>query len=614
MQKLVCILVTKFINDLIVTLGISAYFHDSAAALLIDGEIVCAAQEERFNRKKNTAEFPIQAIKFCINHAQLSVADIDEVVFFEKPLLKFERILETYYRNVPKGWRSFLKAIPDWSQRKLFLKREIRKELKSISSSEKSKYKLLFSSHHVSHAASAFYPSPFEESAILCIDAVGEWSTTSIASGKGNKIELISEMKFPDSLGLLYSSFTYFLGFKVNEGEYKMMGLSPYGNLEGDQTQKFLEIIRTHLVTVFDDGSIRLNQKLFKYTYGLRMVVDKKWEKLFGFPKRVAKEEITQTHANFSLAIQIITEEIVLKLASHAKEITDSKNLCLAGGVALNCVANGKLHESGLFDKIWVQPAAGDAGGALGAALAYYYVAHKKEKSAFGMMQNGFLGPKFRDDQIEKYANENDKKFELVHSEEDRNKLITSELIKGKVIGWIQGRMEFGPRALGARSIIALPSIPEMQSKINLAVKFREDFRPFAPVMLKDEAAKYFDFDELTPYMQFVQKVKQEYREDSPKNYNELAISDKLKVPRSKFQATTHVDFSSRLQVVSDENHPFSSLLKEVRNETGDGILINTSFNRNGEPIVCGLNDIFACYEETKIDVLVIGNHIFTKE
>ncbi len=601
---------------MIITLGISAYFHDSAAALLIDGEIICAAQEERFNRIKNSADFPSQAIAFCLKQAKIDLSDVDEVVFYEKPLLKFERLLETYYTHVPKGWQSFLKAIPEWSQKKLFLKREIKRELKALFPGEKSNYKLYFSSHHLSHAASAYYPSPYDESAILCIDAVGEWSTASISKGKGNEIEISKEMKFPDSLGLLYSSFTYYLGFKVNEGEYKMMGLSPFGNPVDEQTQKFIDIIRTQLVKIHADGSIQLNQKYFKYTYGLRMVQDKQWEKLFGFSKRLPADEVNQTHANFSYAIQKVTEEVVLKMAQTAKEITGSKNLCLAGGVALNCVANGLLHSSQLFKNIWIQPAAGDAGGALGAALALYYVKHPsiRNHAEKDHMQNGFLGPEITRNEIEEYAFTNEKAYRKCTSEKERNEFVASELSKGKVIGWMQGKMEFGPRALGGRSILALPSIPDMQSKLNLAVKFREDFRPFAPVMLGEEAQKYFSFEETSPYMQFVQKLSKEYRFDLPENFESLSIKEKLNVPRSKFQAITHVDFSARLQVISDPAHPLFNLLLKVREKTDDAILINTSFNRNGEPIVCGIKDAFDCFEETKIDILVLENYIFTKE
>lgn len=598
---------------MIVTLGISAYFHDSAAALLLDGKVVCAIQEERLNREKNTAKFPIRAIEQCLKHANLTISDIDEVVFFEKPLLKFERILENFYQQVPKGWRSFLQAIPDWSQRKLFLKREIRKELKSLDEQAKLKFQLYFSSHHLSHAASAFYPSPFDEAAILCIDAVGEWSTATISKGKNNKISVLKEMKFPDSLGLLYSSFTYYLGFKVNEGEYKMMGLSPFGNKEDEQTLFFSKIIREELLTLYSDGSFQLNHNYFDYTHSLRMVNDKKWAKLFGFSKRPPHEKLNQTHANFSLAIQMLTEEVVLRMAQTAKDLTGMKNLCLAGGVALNCVANGKLHEAKIFDSIWVQPAAGDAGGALGAALALYFVKHKKDKERTDSMQQALIGPEISTEEIEKYCLENNRKFKQFQHSTDRNKFVTEQLIKGKVIGWIQGRMEFGPRALGARSIIALPNIPEMQKTLNLAVKFREDFRPFAPVMLEEEANTYFDFNEKAPYMQFVQELKPAYRFELPVNYKDLTIEEKLTCPRSKFQATTHVDFSSRLQVIGEKEHPFYDLLLEIRNQTGDGILINTSFNRNGEPIVCFLNDIFTCYDQTKMDILVIGNYLFTK-
>ena len=599
---------------MIVTLGISAFFHDSAAALLIDGELICAAQEERFNREKNTSIFPSEAIKVCLKETKLEVSDIDEVVFFEKPLLKFERILENFYQNVPKGWRAFLQAIPDWSQRKLFIKREVKNEMKAIGKSKKLNFQLYFSSHHLSHAASAYYPSPFDEAAILCIDAVGEWSTATISVGKGNQIEILKEMKFPDSLGLLYSSFTYYLGFKVNEGEYKMMGLSPFGNIEAQQTQYFLSIIKNQLVSIYKDGSFKINQEYFNYAHGLKMVNDKKWKDLFGFTKRLPQEKLDQTHANFSLAIQIVTEEIILKMALNAQKLTGLKNVCLAGGVALNCVANGKLQESNIFDSVWVQPASGDAGGALGAALALYYVKHRKEKCKVDAMKNGFLGNEISNKEIQDFCIKEDRPFRYYENNEELNSFLVHRMKKGEVIGYVQGKMEFGPRALGARSILALPSYPKMQSKLNLAVKFREDFRPFAPIMLEDEALKYFELEQPSSYMQFVRKLRPEYRLDLPANFGELTIEDKLKVPRSKFQAITHVDFSSRLQVVSDSNHSLYKLLLETRKETGDGILINTSFNRNGEPIVCNLNDIFTCFEETQMDILVINNYVFEKK
>ncbi|MEZ4990859.1 MAG: carbamoyltransferase N-terminal domain-containing protein [Saprospiraceae bacterium] len=599
-----------------IILGISAYFHDSAAAILIDGKIVAAVQEERFNREKNTAVFPENAIRYCLEAAGISLHEVTAIVFFEKPFLKFERILETYYRNVPKGLFSFLRAMPQWAEKKLMLRREIRRELKRIDPTYKKQKPLLFSTHHLSHAASAFYPSPFSEAAILTIDAVGEWATASIGKGQGSRIELLKEMVFPNSLGLLYSSFTYFLGFKVNEGEYKLMGLAPYGLPHAAETERFIHIIKKDLVEIFADGSIRINRKYFRFESGLRMVPDKKWATLFGINKRAPKAEITQTHCNLAMAIQQVSEEIILKMARTAKTLTQSPYLCLAGGVALNCVANGKLQDRGLFRQIWIQPASGDAGGALGAALAYFYAQHPEAKDTSGTsdtINQAFLGPAITPDEVDAFLKNNSLQPLRFSTVQQRDQYVIREVLAGKVIGWIQGRMEFGPRALGARSIIANASLPDMQQKLNLSIKFREDFRPFAPVMLREEAEKYYGVSQAGSYMQFVHQLLPEYRFELPSGYDGLPIREKLNTPRSKFQAVTHVDFSSRLQIVEEENHPFYSLLQEMRRQSGDGILVNTSFNTAGEPIVCTLHDAYHCFIHTNMDILVVGNYAFTK-
>lgn len=599
-----------------IILGISAYFHDSAAAILVDGKIRAAAQEERFTRVKNTAAFPEHAIRYCLSEAEVSLHDLTAIVFFEKPFLKFERILETYYRNAPKGFLSFLRAMPQWAEKKLMLRREIKRQLKQIDPSYKKQKPLQFSTHHLSHAASAFYPSPFPEAAILTIDAVGEWSTASIGKGDGNCIKLLREMTFPNSLGLLYSAFTYFLGFKVNEGEYKLMGLAPYGQPEAEQTQNFIRIIKEELVEIFVDGSIRMNRKYFSFEYGLRMVPDKKWAKLFGITKRASKAEITQAHCNLAMAIQQLSEEIILKMARTAKALTQSEYLCLAGGVALNCVANGKLQQSELFRKIWIQPAAGDAGGALGAALAYYYTQHPRKVDAAlsaDTMNQALLGPAIPCSEIANFVRTKDLHPRRFSSVAERDQYVIQQVLAGKVIGWVQGRMEFGPRALGARSIIADPAHPDMQQKLNLSIKFREDFRPFAPVMLREEAVQYFGCANSGGYMQFVHRLLPDYRYELPSGYADLSPREKLQTPRSKFQAVTHVDFSSRLQIVEEESHPFYTLLREMRRQSGNAVLVNTSFNTSGEPIVCTLEDAYHCFLRTNMDILVVENYAFIK-
>ncbi len=597
-------------------LGISCYYHDAAAALVVDGHIVAAAQEERFTRIKHDERFPVHAVRYCLDEAGLSINDIDYVAFYDKPLLKFERLLETYYAFSPKGWLSFMRAMPVWIKEKVFLKDNVRKGLKEADENCNGKQKLLFPEHHLSHAASAFYPSPYNDAAILTIDGVGEWCTTSISKGEGNSITALKELHFPHSVGLLYSAFTYFLGFKVNSGEYKLMGLAPYGNPQDAQTQQFKQTILDNICTVYDDGSLFLHQQYFTYATGLRMVNDGKWEKLFGFPRKKEDEPLQQHHCNLALAIQQVTEDIVLKLARTAKQLTGSNNLCMAGGVALNCVANGKLQEVGIFDNIYIQPAAGDAGGAVGAALAAYHIQQEQPRIHTGTdaMHAAYLGIAYEDKDIIKTINKY--KAEATHIEDSSllTDTVAKEIADGKVVGWFQGRMEFGPRALGHRSILADPRNPEMQKKLNIKIKFREGFRPFAPLMLQEEAARLFGLQQPSPYMLFVHPIKEAYRKPLPSNYHTLSLMDKLYVQRSELPAITHIDFSARIQTVAEKDNPMMyQLLHAFKKLSGYGVLINTSFNVRGEPIVCNPNDAYACFMETDMDVLVMGNFVFYK-
>jgi len=603
--------------DTMKILGISAFYHDSAATILVDGKIVAAAQEERFTRKKHDPSFPLQAALYCLEAAELQLEDVDAVVFYDKPLLKFERLIETYYSFAPKGLRSFIKAMPVWLDEKLFLKRLLRKELSKIDSKAAKKIQLLFPEHHLSHAASAFYPSPFEKAAILTVDGVGEWATASISLGENENITVLKELHFPHSLGLLYSAFTYFLGFKVNSGEYKLMGLAPYGNPESQQVSDFVEKIKQHLVSIKEDGSIWLDQSYFNYATGLRMVNDAKWAKIFGFPRRPAESDMTQTHCDLALAIQIVTEEVVLKMAAEAKRLTGVNNLCLAGGVALNCVANGKLEKAGIFDSIFVQPASGDAGGSLGAALAaqHIYFGQKRPAVSEGdSLQGSFLGPSYENWEIKQAI----KKTKAVSTQyQDFEKLceVVAEAIDaGQAIGWMQGRMEFGPRALGARSILGDPRNPEMQLKLNLRIKYRESFRPFAPSVLATSAHKYFDMDGQSPYMLMVHPVQPSIRKPIPVGYHDLPLKEKLYVQRSELPAITHIDFSARIQTVTPETNPrYWALISAFEKRTGCGVLVNTSFNVRGEPIVCTPEDAYRCFMETEMDVLVIGDFVFNK-
>ncbi|MDX2001447.1 MAG: carbamoyltransferase [Chitinophagales bacterium] len=608
-----------FLTQLLATvkiLGISCFYHDAAAAMVVDGEIVAAAQEERFTRKKHDPDFPANAIHYCLRYAGCSLNDLDAIVFYDKPFLKFERLLETYYAFAPKGFASFLKAMPVWLKEKLFLKKLLYDELGKIGPFDKKKTKLLFPEHHLSHAASAFYPSPFEEAAILTIDGVGEWATASICMGRGASIEILKQLEFPHSVGLLYSAFTYFLGFKVNSGEYKLMGLAPYGNAKSDTVAQYRQVIKEHLVTIHDDGSIWLNQAYFTYATGLRMVPDERWEQLFGMPKRKEGDELEQRHCDLALAIQQVTEEIVLKMAQAAKQLTGAAHLCMAGGVALNCVANGVISEHGIFDEMYIQPASGDAGGAVGAALAAYhlYFQQPKTNSKKDGMSGSFLGPQYSDLDIELDLKPFSAAYQPFGDFEDLCTEVATLIAEGNVVGWFQGRMEFGPRALGNRSILGDARNTEMQKKLNLKIKYREGFRPFAPAVLEEDAEAYFQLQQPSPYMLLVAPVQENLRNDLPSNYAELPLVEKLYTQRSRLPAVTHVDFSARVQTVqAATNHRFHQLLMAFKQLTGDSVLINTSFNVRGEPPVCTPADAYRCFMRTEMDYLVLGNYLLDK-
>lgn len=597
-------------------LGISAFYHDSAACLIQDGKIVAAAQEERFTRVKHDESFPKNAVEYCLEFSGLSIDDLDAIAFYDKPFLKFERLLETYLSFAPKGIRSFITAIPVWLKEKMFLKKLIYDSLKEIEDYSKDELTLLFPEHHLSHAASAFYPSRFKEAAILTVDGVGEWATASICHGNGNEIKILRELKFPHSLGLLYSAFTYYLGFKVNSGEYKLMGLAPYGNPESALLQDYIEKIKTELVDIREDGSIWLNQAYFEYATGLKMVKEKKWEELFGFPRREGEAELEQHEADLALAIQMVTEEIVIKMAKEAKQLTGASAICLAGGVALNCVANGKLQNEGIFEDVYIQPAAGDAGGAVGAALATQFIYFGADRSPeFPDSMNGaYLGPEYYAIDVERAL----KKYRPIYkhySSSDLFPKIAELLDDGNVIGWFNGRMEFGPRALGGRSIIADPRRIDMQKKLNLKIKYRESFRPFAPSVLAEHTEDYFELTSDSPYMLMVQPLKEELRKKLPDGYNGLPLRDKLAVKRSDYPAITHIDFSARIQTVHKETNPeYWNLIQAFKQRTGCGMVVNTSFNVRGEPIVCDPEDAYRCFMNTEMDYLVIGEYVFAKE
>ena len=592
-----------------IILGISAFYHDSGAAIIIDGKIVAAAQEERFSRIRHDLSFPFQAINFCLNFAQTKVKDLDFVVFYEKPFLKFERLLETYIGFAPKGFRSFKVSMPSWVKDKLFQKRIIKKNLETISLSKFDESKILFTEHHISHAASAFYPSPYKRSAILIMDAVGEWATTSISIGENNKIQMLSEINFPHSIGLLYSAFTYFLGFKVNSGEYKVMGLAPYGR------PVFKKKILKNLIEIFDDGSFKINQKYFNYSTGFTMT-NNNFNKLFKMDRRNEDHSLNQKHMDLAASIQKVIEIIVLKIAKKAFDLTKCDNLCLAGGVALNCVANSKILEEKIFKNIWIQPASGDAGGSIGAALYGYYNNFNKKRviQKTDSMNGSFLGPKYTNNEIKRTLDKLRIRYEFINTDKIFNKTIKL-IIQGKTVGWFQGRMEFGPRALGHRSIIGDPRSKKMQKIMNLKIKFRESFRPFAPSILEEDSKEWFNISCKSPYMLFVAQLNQSKRvnlKPSQKNLKGLRL---LYVNRSVIPAVTHVDYSARLQTVNKKyNTEFYKLIKKFKQLTKCPLLINTSFNVRGEPIVCSPKDAIECFMSTNLDALVIENYFILKQ
>lgn len=583
-------------------LGISAFYHDSAACLVRDGEIVSAAQEERFSRKKHDNGFPRRAIDFCLSHSGIDVSGLDLVAFYDKSFLKFDRLLETYVSYAPSGIRSFIKSMPLWMKQKLSMKDYIRKELNYDG-------KMIFPEHHESHAASAFYPSPFDEAAVITMDGVGEWTTTSYGIGRGNEIELQEEMKFPHSLGLLYSAFTYYTGFRVNSGEYKVMGLAPYGE------PRYKDTILNELIDLKDDGSFRLNMKYFDYCAGLTMT-NGKFNKLFAGEPRKPESKLTQREMDLARSLQEVTEEIVLRIGKHVHDETGMKNLTMAGGVALNCVANGRLLREGPFENIWIQPSAGDAGGAIGAALIGWYRYSERPRAVDGEADRqlgSFLGPDYSDPEIRDQLDESGAVYHEIAP--DKVAEVSADLIAdGKVLGWFQGRMEFGPRALGSRSILGDPRSPKMQSLMNLKVKFRESFRPFAPAVLAEKANEYFDLDRESPYMLFVAEVKEERRKQITGEEEKLFGIDKLKVVRSDIPAVTHIDYSARVQTVHKETNPlFHELISSFDRKYGCAVVINTSFNVRGEPIVCTPGDAYRCFMRTNIDYLVVGNFMLAK-
>lgn len=597
-------------------LGISAFYHDSAAALLVDGELVAAAQEERFTRKKHDPGFPVNSIRYCLDAANICIEDVDAIAFYDKPFLKFERLLETYYDFAPRGLRSFIMSSTAWLKEKVFIKDLIIKELRKISIDQATRFNLLFPEHHLSHAASAYFPSPYSEAAILTIDGVGEWCTGGIFSARGNTVTLHKETHFPHSLGLLYSAFTYFLGFRVNSGEYKLMGLAPYGIPDHPEVARYKKLIYDYLADVKPDGSLWLHQKYFDYATGLRMINQKRWENLFGIPPRKPDDALSPQYGNLAQAIQQFTEEVVLLQAKHAREITGMKNICLAGGVALNCVANGKLLRSGLFESIYIQPAAGDAGGAVGAAYAAYHISYGKAKSnPCDAMKGSFLGPSWTDFEIEKILKRQGAVFHHFESEEELLTATANHIATGKVTGWVQGRMEFGPRALGARSILADARNPEMQRKLNLKIKYRESFRPFAPSVTNEKCSDYFNLPVESPYMLLVADVSDKIRLPLPANYHSLPFNERLYTLRSALPAITHLDMSARVQTVGESTNPrYYRLIKKFGQLTGCEVLVNTSFNVRGEPIVCTPEDAFRCFMATEMDILVVGNFLMVKE
>tara|TARA_B110000027_G_C16115665_1_gene299957 strand:- start:156 stop:1991 length:1836 start_codon:yes stop_codon:yes gene_type:complete len=589
-------------------LGISAFYHDSAACILKEGEIVAAAQEERFTRKKHDPSYPYNSIKFVLKYANLKLSEVDHIVFFEKPFLKFERLLETYVAFAPRGFASFSRSMPIWIKEKLYQKNLLFNKLKQHDENYKSDKNIFFSDHHLSHAASAFFPSPFDEAIVLTADGVGEWSTTTVAVGKGNKLNIKKEIHFPHSLGLLYSAFTYYIGFKVNSGEYKLMGLAPYGNPIFEDKIK-------NLIDIKNDGSFRLNQKYFNYATGLTMTNDN-FHKLFGKkPRNPNTEELTQFHMDIASSIQKVTEDIMVKLARSIREEYNIKNLCLAGGVALNCVANGKILQEKIFENIWIQPAAGDAGGSLGAALALWYLEQDNDRkiNPIDDMKGSYLGPEFTQSEIETELKLIGAKYEIVGHEDLINR--TSDyLIKEKAVGWFQGRMEFGPRALGGRSILGDPRSDKMQKNLNLKVKYRESFRPFAPSILREDLTEWFDLNIDSPYMLFVANINSKKSIEMTNEQNELFGINKLNIKRSEIPAVTHVDYSARIQTVTQStNKLYYDLISKFKEKTGCPVIVNTSFNVRGEPIVNTPSNAFNCFMGTDLDYLVIGNCILDK-
>ena len=591
-------------------LGISAFYHDSAAALIIDGKVVAAAQEERFTRTKHDSSYPFNAVEFVLKYSNLKLSQVDHIVFYEKPFLKFERLLETYVAFAPRGFKSFCKSMPIWLKDKLFQKKILLGELKKHDENFSDEKKLYFSEHHLSHAASAFYPSPFEEAIVLTADGVGEWATTTVAIGKGNKLKILKEIHFPHSLGLLYSAFTYYIGFKVNSGEYKLMGLAPYGE------PKYKSLILDKLLDIKDDGTFMLNQEYFNYSTGLTMT-NTKFDNLFGQkPRDSRQEQITQFHMDIASSIQSVTEDIMIKLTRSLKNEYNISNLCLAGGVALNCVANGKIKNENIFKNLWIQPAAGDAGGALGAALALWHIEQNQIRkiNLKDDMKGSYLGPEYLQSEIESQLNELGAKYKVL-KEEEVIKNTVNDLTKGKAVGWFQGRMEFGPRALGARSILADARSSSMQKKLNLKVKYRESFRPFAPSVLKEDVSEWFHLNSDSPYMLLVSNVEEKKCIEMDSNQKKLFGINQLNVKRSEIPAVTHVDYSARIQTVHQETNPkYYNLLLHFKKGTGCPVIVNTSFNVRGEPIVNTPEDAFNCFMGTELDALAIGNCYLEKK
>lgn len=591
-------------------LGISAFYHDSAAALIRGEEILAAAQEERFTRIKHDSAFPINAVEYCLQEAGVSLDEVDNVVFFEKPFIKFERLLETYVSFAPRGFQSFRAALPLWIKEKLMQKKVMREAMDHLGNDYDWQNKLKFSEHHLSHAASAFYPSPFTEAVVLTLDGVGEWVTTSLAIGRGNQLEIVKEIHFPHSLGLLYSAFTFYTGFRVNSGEYKVMGLAPYGE------PKYTETIFEHLIDVKADGSYRLNQRYFDYCTGLKMT-NRRFAELFGQPAREPEQELTQFHMDIAASVQAVTEEIVLRLGRSLAAETGIKNLCLAGGVALNCVANGKLQRSGYFENIWIQPAAGDAGGALGAAQALAHLHHDLPRNVHAQdnMRGAYLGKHYSNEEIEAQLTALGATLERYDSSAEMIAKSADLLANEQVLGWFQGRMEFGPRALGGRSILGDPRSPAMQKNLNLKIKYRESFRPFAPSILAEKVHEWFDLEDSSPYMLLVDMVREDKRLAMNEEQQALFGIEKLNVPRSEIPAVTHVDYSARIQTVHEHTNPhYHALISAFEERTGCPLVVNTSFNVRGEPIVCTPEDAFNCFMGTEMDALAIGDFILRKE